>query len=385
MTASSAPRVLIAGGGTGGHLFPGVALADELSERGVSVAFAGTSRGIEARIIPTTPYPLHLIDVAGLKGRGVWGLLTGFLRLPRAFFQTLALLRSVRPHVVVGVGGYASGPVVLVAALLGIPTMILEQNSIPGVTNRILSRLVRKVIITFPGASAFFPQTKVELLGNPIRRALALAARSETPTQPARVETQDPPLHILVLGGSQGARAVNDLVLGAVRLLAAAPSGLFKKGLSLCHQTGATDHARISHLYDELGLDKDCLSVQPFISDMAAAYQRCDLMIGRAGATTIAELTALGRPALLIPFPQAADDHQTHNALHMVQRGAARLLPQGTATAAELAGHIEQLFADRQELQALSAASHQLGHPEAAARIADRITDWLKSPPRPAP
>lgn len=366
--------IVIAGGGTGGHLFPGLALADELSRRGVRVLFVGTQRGLEATAVPKAGYPLAFIDVAGLKGKGLWGTLRSLLQLPLSLWQSFRLIQRLRPAAVVGVGGYASGPVLLVAALLRLPTAILEQNSIPGLTNRILGKLVRRVVIAFPNSARFFPQRALLPLGNPIRREVVEAAqRSFSP--PAPLE-KPAPLRVLVLGGSQGAHAVNELVVGAISHWvgseAAAKSAL-ESQLRIRHQTGAKDRDAIERRYRDLGLDEKTVQVEAFISDMGRAYGECDLVVGRAGATTLAELTAIGRPALLIPFPQAADDHQTENARFLCNQGAAELLPQARTTPAALVARLQNLLANRDLLLAMAQKSRGLGRPEAARTICEQI------------
>lgn len=365
---SEKPRVVIAGGGTGGHLFPGVALADELASRGYAITFVGTARGIEARVIPTTPYGLELIDVAGLKRQGLWTTVRNLFRLPLSLLAALSILRRLRPQAVVGVGGYASGSLVLCAALCGIPSIVLEQNSIPGLTNKILGRLVRSVVIAFPQAAAYFPGHKVISLGNPIRAAIAgKAGNVAAPAEPAPADAK---MAVLVLGGSQGATAVNDLFVAALEALGASAC---RRQLRIVHQTGEKDRERIAERYRALGLSDDVATVSAFITDMAEAYARCDLMVGRAGATTIAELTAIGRPALLIPFLQAADDHQTHNARFMADSGAAELLPQTTTTPRQLADRLAALAADRSTLSGMAQRSRALGRPAAARAIADHL------------
>ncbi len=368
---STPPHIVIAGGGTGGHLFPGVALADELAARGYAITFVGTARGIEARVIPTTPYALRLIDVAGLKRQGVLATLRSLFRVPLALLSALRILRRIRPVAVVGVGGYASGPLVLCAALSGIPSIVLEQNSIPGLTNKILGRFVRSIVTAFPQAAAFFPSQKVVELGNPIRATIAQkAAALPTSQDAAKISAPARPLSLLVLGGSQGATAVNDLVVGAVETLGAEACRAL---LRIRHQTGEKDQDRIAARYLALGLSSEEASATAFISDMGSAYADCELMVGRAGATTIAELTAIGRPALLVPFLQAADDHQTHNARFMADSGAAELLPQTTTTAAQLAERLRVLAQDRGAVLAMAQKSKSLGRPDAAQRIADHL------------
>lgn len=371
MSEPSSISIVIAGGGTGGHLFPGLALAEELKARGARVTFVGTARGIEAKAVPQHGYPLELIDIAGLKGQGAMGTLRSLLRLPVATWQTVRLLRRLQPQVVVGVGGYASGPVVLLAALLGKPTVILEQNSIPGVTNRMLSRVARAVITAFPHAEHFFPSGKVALLGNPIRRSVL-----QTTAPAPQPDGASAPVRVLVLGGSQGAHAVNELVTGALEhWLKTDGTESLTRALCLRHQTGAADHDKVAARYRELGLPESVARAEPFIREMGEAYAGCDLMVGRAGATTIAELTAIGRPALLIPFPQAADDHQTQNARYLVDHGAARLLVQRDTTPAQLAAALKELCGDAAARARMAEASRALGRGQAAVTIAERVLE----------
>ena len=367
--------IVIAGGGTGGHLFPGLALAEELRRRGTSVTFVGTARGIEAKAVPAAGYPLELIDVAGLKGKGLSGTLRALFRLPLSLLQSLRLLRRLRPVAAIGVGGYASGPVVLMAWLLGIPTAILEQNSIPGITNRILSRVVKRVVIAFPHSARFFPAQKILPLGNPIRATVIADGTGEAASETLPAEA---PMRVLVLGGSQGAHAVNELVSAAVAHWAGQPGGKAQLAmhLRLRHQTGAADRETIARRYAELELPEGVLRADDFIAEMGRAYAACDLVVGRAGATTLAELTAIGKPALLIPFPQAADDHQTENARFLVAEGAAELLPQATTTAADLVARLQALcdpVGGRARLAQMAESSRRLGRPDAARTIAEQI------------
>jgi UDP-N-acetylglucosamine--N-acetylmuramyl-(pentapeptide) pyrophosphoryl-undecaprenol N-acetylglucosamine transferase len=345
-------RVVIAGGGTGGHLFPGIAVAEELVARDHDVTFVGTARGIEARVCPKEGWPLELIDVGGIKGGGIGGVIKGVGRMPRALLQSRRILKKIDPQLVVGVGGYASGPVVLAAALGGRATAILEQNSVPGFTNRVLGRFVKAVFGAFEGARARFPAKKFQLVGNPIR--LKLRNQIGRAAGDAR--------GVLVVGGSQGAHAVNELVLEAMLLLG-------EKAPPLLHQTGQTDFAALQQKY--AGLKQ--VQVVPFIDDMAAAYRGAELVVCRAGASTLAELTALGVPSLLIPFPHAADDHQTMNAREIEAAGGARVLVQKDTTPQILADAMMELLARPDERAKMAAASRALGRPDAHAQIADAL------------
>jgi UDP-N-acetylglucosamine--N-acetylmuramyl-(pentapeptide) pyrophosphoryl-undecaprenol N-acetylglucosamine transferase len=353
-------RLLIAGGGTGGHLYPGMAVAEEVVRRGGQVLFVGTARGLEARAVPSAGYPLELLEVSGLKRMGLIAILRGLFRLPKAFIRSLSILRRFRPDVVLGVGGYASGPMVLAAALWRYPTAIQEQNSVPGMTNRILSRMVRLVLVAFDEARGFFPAGKIEMVGNPVRSQLVA-----TLTASAGNDERAP--GILVVGGSQGARAVNDLVMAAVEVLA-------KNGSLpvVVHQTGPSDLDRCKERYRATCV-LDRVEARPFIDNMATEYHRASLAVARAGALTLAELAIAGRPAILIPLPTAADDHQSKNAARFAKAGAAIVLNQGTVTGAQLAQLLRDLLANSGRRQAMAAAMRGLARPKAAAEIVDRL------------
>jgi UDP-N-acetylglucosamine--N-acetylmuramyl-(pentapeptide) pyrophosphoryl-undecaprenol N-acetylglucosamine transferase len=352
-------RLIIAGGGTGGHLFPGVAIAEEVMAREPSseVLFVGTTRGIEARVLPRLGLPHRFIDASGLKTVGLLGALRGLARVPRALWQSGRIVREFRPDAVIGVGGYASGPVVLAAWLARVPTAILEQNSIPGLTNKILGRFVRAVFLAFDETRRFFRPRRVILSGNPIRRALRdrlLAAGAET--------RRDGPPRIFCFGGSQGARAVNALMVEAAAALQRAG-----RPIAVVHQTGQEEREAVAARYREAGVEAD---VRDFIDDMAAAYGRADLVVARAGATTVAELAAVGRPAILIPYPFAADNHQERNAAALAQAGAAVVLGQAELDGDKLAAAIGDLLANDERLEAMRAAMRGLDRADAAADIA---------------
>jgi UDP-N-acetylglucosamine--N-acetylmuramyl-(pentapeptide) pyrophosphoryl-undecaprenol N-acetylglucosamine transferase len=354
-------RLLVAGGGTGGHLFPGLALGEEVKTRHPrnDVLFVGSARGIEAREVPKAGYPLEIIDVGPLKRMGFAGLVRGLFRLPRALWQSVRILRRFDPDVVVGVGGYSSGPVVLAAWLLRRPTAIQEQNALPGFTNRTLGRFVDAVFIAFPQAEAGFPQRKTHLLGNPIRRAFLDNYLHPKPPSDR--------LSLFVTGGSQGAHVLNLRVAEALEMLAPAIGGR----LQILHQTGSKDQAEIAARYAKLETSGLKAQAVAFIDDMPRAYAGADLLVCRAGATTIAELTVCKKPAILVPFPFAADDHQTVNARSVVEAGAALLLPERELTAEKLASEVRALEGDRNRLAHMSRASGFLGRPEAAREIAD--------------
>lgn len=359
--------IIIAGGGTGGHVFPGIAIADEVRRRNpeAHVGFIGTTRGLEARLIPQSGYALHPITVSRLKGGGFFGKLKGLLRLPIAIFQSWRILRRHKPQVVIGVGGYASGPALLASWLTFRRTAIQEQNATPGLTNRWLGKIVKRVFTGFSHTSAFSAK-KVLHTGNPIRHAIAARlAQKVTPSDPAALRV----LRVLVFGGSQGATFLNEQV---PPLLAAVSQQLGESGrrLEILHQTGERDLGPTGERYAALSLPAE---VRPFIDDMPAAYGRADLAICRSGALTLAELTAVGLPSVLVPFPFAADDHQDANARVLERAGAAIVAPQKTWDAGELAGRIAELATDPAALAAMATAAASLGRPDAVMTIVDHL------------
>ena len=351
-------RILIAGGGTGGHLFPGVAIAEEIRARhaDAEVTFVGTKRGIEARVLPELGWPLELIEVSGLKTVGAAGAIRGLFRLPRAYWQARALVKRHRPDAVIGVGGYASGPVVLAARMRGIPTAICEQNSIPGLTNKMLGRLARAVFLSFDESRRFFNPKKILMTGNPVRRDLLhrLLAAGPAPA-PDRV-------HVLVCGGSQGAVAVNEVASAALASLAK------DHALAITHQTGEKDLEPTRARYAAAHVDATC---HAFIKDMASADLAADLIICRAGATTVAELAIAGKPAIFIPYPFAADNHQELNAREMAAKGAALMFKQSELTPATLADALRPLLSDPSRRADMGAAMKSLARPQAAAAVVD--------------
>ena len=362
-------RVIIAGGGTGGHLYPGIAIAEEVTSRpGGEVLFVGTARGLEAKLVPGAGYRLELLEVSGIKRTGVRGLLRGLLRLPKAFFGSLAILRRFRPDLVIGVGGYASGPIVLTAALSGYATAIQEQNSRPGFTNRLLGKVRASRVRRVRGEPQVFRRR-----ARPRCRATRCAAASSTVAARVAPSTSRPrPRRCSIVGGSQGARAVNELVCAMVPLLA-------RRGPlpRIVHQAGPTDFDRTRERYAAAGVTDGALDpavdVRAYIDDMPAELAQASLVIGRAGALTLAELAIVGCPAILVPLPTAADDHQTANAREMADAGAAVVLPQREATAERLADLVGSLLADDARRTAMATAMAALGRPGAARAIVDEL------------
>ncbi len=354
-------RVVIAGGGTGGHLYPGVAVARELLRRAPDtvVTFAGTARGLESRLVPKEGFALDVIRSVGLKGRSPMTVLRGLAMVPVSLADAWALVSRRRPDAVIGVGGYSSGPVVLVAAVRGIPTMLLEQNAAPGLTNRLLARVVRAAALTYDDAHGYFGRKGV-VTGNPVRpEFLSSPAASTGAARGPRV---------LILGGSQGAHAINVAMVAA-----AAELGRRFPGLEVVHQTGPRDVADVRAGYERAGV---AARTESFLDGVAAEMTAADLVVSRAGATTLAELAALGRPAVLVPFPFATDDHQTKNARAVAEHGAAVMVPERELSA-RLTTVVAELLGDRARLSAMAAAMKTLARPDAASRIVDRLSELV--------
>lgn len=361
-------KVIIAGGGTGGHLFPGIAIVEELRRRdpSIDVLFVGSPRGIEARVLPGLGEKVELLDVTPLQGQGALDFAKSLGRVPVALGKATSLLRRFAPDLVLGVGGYASGPILLAAAALGYNTALHEQNAHVGLTNRILARVVDRAYLSYPETESEFPQGKTRVSGNPVRRAFVAAARraSSDPTGfEARSRT------ILVIGGSQGARALNQSVPEAL-----ARAGVDARRLRIVHQTGKAMRDEVAATYRQLGVDAD---VVPFIDDMAKAYADAAVVIGRAGATTLAELCAVGRPSILIPFPFAADDHQARNAESLARDGAAICIREDALSPGLLADTLRSLLDDPSTRKEMADRARSRGRPDAAAAIVDDLHAWL--------
>ena len=357
---------MIAGGGTGGHLYPGIALARELKRRdpATEVSFVGTQAGIEARVVPREGFDLDLIRVQGLKGKSRVERAIGFALLPIAALDALGVISKRKPDVVVGVGGFASGPVLLFAALLGYPTMLLEQNALPGITNRLLARVVRAAAVNFEAALAFFPRTGF-VAGNPVRPEFFPAQNEEANdrfTQPRDAA------RVLVFGGSQGAHAINVAMVEAAARLAA--SGV---RLAITHQTGERDLDLVRSAYERAGLQA---RVEAFIFQIDREMKAAEVVVCRAGATTLAELAASGTPAILIPLQNSTDDHQRKNAEVFGKAGAAAVIEERELKNA-LAEMLEAIVSDESGRRRMSAAARALARPDAAQRIADRVEQLI--------
>ena len=362
-----AVSVLIAGGGTGGHLYPGIAVARELLARrpDAAVTFAGTATGIEARVVPRERFALDVIRSAGLKGKSIGAVARGAALLPLSAIDAWKVLSRRKPSVVVGVGGYSSGPIVALAALRRIPTLLMEQNAMPGLTNRTLARMVDAAAVTFAESVAFFGD-KAFVSGNPVRAEFFIPS-AERNGERADEQLRTPPgaARVLVFGGSQGAHGINvAMVEAAARLAAATPS------VAITHQTGERDLAMVRQGYARAGVSA---RVEAFLFEMDREMKNADLVICRAGSTTLAELTAVGRPSILIPLPTATDDHQRGNALAMVHGGAAQMIEQRELTGERLATAVTSLAADAAERRRMGAAARTMARPDAARVIVDRI------------
>ena len=381
--------VLIAGGGTGGHLYPGIAVARELLARvpDAQVTFVGTAAGIEARVVPHEGFALDVIRSAGLKGKSAQSLARGLALLPVSAGDAWRVITRRRPAVVVGVGGYSSGPVVLLAALRGIPTLLMEQNAMPGITNRLLAPVVDAAAVTYQESVRFFG-SKAVVSGNPVRPEFfqeegahghdvgtpSRAGRDGDPAAgtPSRVARDGDPAvpppgaaRVLVFGGSQGAHAINvAMVEAAARLAAGTPR------VAITHQTGERDLEMVLGGYRRAGLEA---RVEPFLFAMDREMKTADLVICRAGATTLAELTASGKPSILVPLPTATDDHQRQNALALVTHGAARMVEQRELSGDRIAAELLALAGDEGQRRRMGEAARRMARPDAASVIVDKV------------
>ena len=364
-------RVIVAGGGTGGHLFPGIAVVEELRRRNpkLEVLFVGTERGIESRVVPGMGEKLETLDVTPLKGRTFAQLLGSLVKLPSAWGRAVSILRQHRPDLVLGVGGYASGPMLVAAATLGIKTALLEQNAHVGLTNRVLSKVVGRAYLSFDETAPLFGEA-ARVVGNPVRRAFVEASRRAM-LDPRGFDARA--RRILVIGGSQGAKRLNEIVPDALARL-----GLAERGVEVVHQTGPAMRDAVAARYEALGVKAEVI---PFIDDVARAYGSASFVICRAGASTLAELAAIGRPAILVPFPFAADDHQAKNAESFERAGAAVCLRESALDAGRLATEARALLEDPERRRSMASAMRERGRPDAAATIVDDLSAWVDGEP----
>jgi len=349
-------RVVVAGGGTGGHLFPGIAVAEAFRVQNpqTAILFVGAGRPFEKEALARAGYPQRTIAVEGIKGRGLWAKARAAVKIPGAVFQAAGILSATQAELVVGVGGYAAGPVALAAWMKGIPLVLCEQNTIPGITNRILFPLARRVYLSFENTRGRIDPSKKRISGNPVRRPILEGVDAKN--------RQEERFTVLVIGGSQGAHAIN------LAFVEALPHLSLRQKIRIVHQTGAADQNMVAEAYVRAGIDAE---VKAFFHDMASRYGQADLVVCRAGATTVAELTALGKAALFVPYPFAADNHQEFNARALVDLGAARMVLERDLNGRDLAAQLDALAADPDRLAEMAARSKTLGRPEAAQFIVE--------------
>jgi UDP-N-acetylglucosamine--N-acetylmuramyl-(pentapeptide) pyrophosphoryl-undecaprenol N-acetylglucosamine transferase len=343
-------RAILAGGGTGGHVIPALAIAQELQKQyRAEILFIGTARGIENRLVPTAGFPLRLVQVGALKNVSLATRLRTFSDLPRSIWESRRIFRAFRPDAVIGVGGYASGPGMLAAVLMRIPTLVFEPNFVPGFANRAVARFVSAAAVHFEETGKYFPHC--EVTGVPVREAFF------------QIKSEPPVPTVLVFGGSQGAHAINQVVMeSAAEMLRRTP------GLRIIHQTGERDFGEVQAAYAELG---GAAEAHRFIDDMPGAFARASLLICRSGASTVAEITAAGKPAVFVPFPRAADDHQKRNAEALERAGAAVMVEEQKLTRETLVETVTSLLADPPKLRKMGEAARRLSHPNAARDIAE--------------
>ncbi len=357
-----ASRIVVMAGGTGGHVFPALAVAQELRQRGWDISWLGTADSFESRNVPGHGFPLDTIAAYRLRGQGIGGLLLAPFRLLKAMGQARKVLRQRKPDAVLGLGGFATGPGGLMSKLMGLPLVIHEQNTIPGLTNRWLAKLATRVLEAFPGS--FSDSADARVTGNPVRSDIAAL-----PEPVSRMADHDEAVHILIVGGSLGALALNEIVPQALALLAR------DQALEIRHQAGRNKTEAAQSLYQELNLQA---RVTEFLDDMAQAYAWADLVICRAGALTVSELAAVGVGAILVPYPFAVDDHQTRNADYLVQGQAAVLMPQDQLDAGSLSNKLRELLTEPGKLLAMALAARKLAMPDAAGRVADYCEQVLR-------
>lgn len=356
-------RIVIAGGGTGGHLFPGIAIADELMTRNPEnrILFMSTGNPFEKTVLSKTEYPLKAITAEGIKGRGILSQVRSALKIPRGIIESLWGLKQFRPNLIVGVGSYSAGPVVLGAWLIGIKIILHEQNIIPGITNRLLSRFAKRICVSFKETKSYFKSQKIRITGNPVRKEILELVRSQR-EHDAAGKKEKGPFRILVFGGSQGAHSINLAVMESLEFFKN------KDAFFFVHQVGPQDMEIVKSAYRCQGI---ACTVKIFFTDMGHQYQKADLIICRAGATTIAEITAIGKGVLFVPFPFAADNHQELNARTLSDNGAAELILEKDLNGRILAQRIEFYASNPESLARMASRAKELGEPEAAKSIVD--------------
>jgi UDP-N-acetylglucosamine--N-acetylmuramyl-(pentapeptide) pyrophosphoryl-undecaprenol N-acetylglucosamine transferase len=354
-------RIIISGGGTGGHLFPGIAVAQEVlhSVSRSEVLFVSTDRETDRRVLAEVDFKSMPLNVKGLKGKSILDRLMALLQLPVALFAALKIIGKFKPEVVLGVGGYVTGPMLLAARLRGVPTCIHEQNSVPGLANRLLSKFVTQVYVSIPGTEKFFPKNKIFHTGNPVRQEVKAFSHGEK---------KGGGFTLLVMGGSLGAHAINQAMIEAVRVL----KRRVPPGFIIIHQTGEQDEENVRKAYAEAGLTA---KVSAFITEMPMAMATADLVVGRAGATSLAELTVMGKPMIIIPYPYAADNHQEMNGAMLVQGGAAKMIRESELSGIGLAEEILALIQSDGRRKKMANMAFKFGEPDAAKKIVRQCLD----------
>ncbi len=362
-------RVIIAGGGTGGHLFPGLAIAEELKKRNemTEIIFVGTEHGIEAKVVPKEGYPIRFLRAEGMIGVSVQKRISALAKMVLSFLDSYRIIKQVRPDLMIGVGGYASGAIMVIGAFMSIPTMILEQNCIPGFTNKVLGKFVHAVCLTYQESIPLFPKEKAFLTGNPVRMHILKGSR-ESGYKFFSLEKNL--FTVFVFGGSLGAKSINRAIIDSLRYL-----NDLKDKIQFLHQTGSRDYEYIRNAYRDLGFRG---MITPFINEMGEAYSVCDIVISRAGATTLAELTALGKPAILIPYPHATGHHQELNARKLFDMGAAKMILDSELSGESLAHSIRELYKNEAMRTEMQKHSRVLGRPEACEKVVDIAMSLVK-------
>lgn len=352
--SNSRPTILVMAGGTGGHIFPGIAVADALAEQGWNVHWLGTAERMEADLVPKHGYSISFINIAGIRNKGWKTWLKTPFKILQSVMQSVKVLKKVQPDVVLGMGGYASAPGGVAAWLLRIPLVLHEQNAVAGMTNRFLSHFARKTISAFPGA--FSERVTPMVLGNPLRGDI-IAIDNTVPEKPATSKK------VLVVGGSLGAKVLNDVVPQAMKQIKV-------QSIDVWHQTGCGNEQAVMTSYQDFGLPEDKVKVTEFIDNMASAYQWADVVICRAGALTVSELAMAAKPAIFVPLPHAVDDHQTKNAMYLVSCGAAKLIAQKEFNGTTLGQTLNSLFISDKVVQQMSKAAHNAAHADATINVA---------------
>ncbi|NQY62464.1 MAG: undecaprenyldiphospho-muramoylpentapeptide beta-N-acetylglucosaminyltransferase [Alteromonadaceae bacterium] len=348
------PTLLVMAGGTGGHIFPGIAVADSLKEQGWNIHWLGTRKRMEATLVPQHGYDISFISIVGLRNKNWRTWVTMPFKLMQSVLQSIQIIRQVNPDVVLGMGGYASAPGAVAAWLLRKPLVLHEQNAVAGMSNRYLAKIASKVLCAFP--NAFKADVKAEVVGNPLRKEF-VQIKNVISKQPAISKK------VLVVGGSLGAQVLNETVPQAMKQIKV-------QSIDVWHQTGKGNKEKVLTSYQRFGLPEEKVKVTDFIEDMAEAYQWADVVICRAGALTVSELAMAAKPAIFVPLPHAVDDHQSKNAMYLVSKGAARLLPQKEFNGTTLAQMLNSLFISDTVVQSMSKAAHDAAHADATIRVA---------------